>query len=324
MAKRLKFAIYWAAACGGCDVAVLEIGMKLLDLIKGAEILFWPAAMDFKYADVEAMRDGLIDVCLFNGAIRCSENEHVAKLLRKKSKVMVAFGSCAHEGCIPGLANLSDRQGVFTRVYRETPSTDNPEGTLPELQCKVPEGKLTLPEFYDKVKTLAQTVKVDYTVPGCPPVAKQVWDVLQAILRGALPERGAVVGVGVRNLCDECERVREGIRVKRFSRPHEIALDPERCFLEQGVICAGPATRAGCGRPCIHANMPCRGCYGPPEGVADQGAKLLSAVMSIVDNEANVEELVGQIVDPVGTFYRFSLPDSVLQRVKWQEQEADQ
>jgi len=322
--KKLKMAIYWAAACGGCDVAVVEIGMKLLDLIQGADILFWPAAMDFKYKDVEAMKDGFIDVCLFNGAIRNAENEHVAKLLRKKSKVMVAFGSCAHEGCIPGLANLSDRQGVFTRVYRETPSTDNPKGILPQVKCQVPEGELELPEFYNRVKTLAQTVQVEYTLPGCPPVATQVWDVLQTILRGELPAPGAVVGAGVRNLCDECERVREGMRIKRFVRPHEVALDAERCFLEQGLICAGPATRAGCGRPCIHANMPCRGCYGPPDGVVDQGAKLLSAVMAIIDSQADVEQLVTQIVDPVGTFYRFSLPDSLLQRVQSDKQEASQ
>ncbi|MBC7261293.1 MAG: hypothetical protein H5T63_04690 [Chloroflexi bacterium] len=67
--------------------------------------------------------------------------------------------------------------------------------------------------------------------------------------------------------------------------------------------------------------MPCRGCYGPPEGVSDQGAKLLSAVMAIIDPEADVEQLVQQIVDPTGTFYRFSLADSLLQQVKWLEVE---
>jgi F420-non-reducing hydrogenase small subunit len=323
MAKnnKLKIAIYWAASCGGCDVAIVEVGHNLLKLIEAAEILFWPAAMDFKYKDVEALPDKHIDVCLFNGSVRTSENEHIAKLLRKKSKIMVAFGSCAHEGCIPGLANLYNRGDILTRVYRETPSTDNKAGIMPQPHSTVPEGELELPEFYDTVKPLGLVVPVEYSVPGCPPVAKQVWNVLETIIAGKLPPPGAVLGAGEKNLCEECERVRDGTKVKKFVRPHEVIADRQQCFLEQGIICCGPATRAGCGRPCIHVDMPCRGCYGPPEGVKDQGAKLLSAVMAVIDPEADVEQLVGQIVDPVGTFYRFSLPDSMLQQTKWSEVE---
>jgi F420-non-reducing hydrogenase small subunit len=63
--------------------------------------------------------------------------------------------------------------------------------------------------------------------------------------------------------------------------------------------------------------MPCRGCYGPPEGVADQGAKLLSALASVVDSEDDdeIREIIAGIVDPAGTLYRFSLADSLLQRL---------
>ena len=85
MAK-LKLASYWAAACGGCDVAILDIHEKILDLAAAADIVFWPIATDFKYSDVEAMPDGHIDVTLFHGAVRNSENEHLAHLLRAKSK----------------------------------------------------------------------------------------------------------------------------------------------------------------------------------------------------------------------------------------------
>ena len=126
MAEKLKLALYWAASCGGCEIAIVELREKILVVDQVADILFWPVAMDAKYKDVEAMPDGHIDVCLFNGAIRTSENEHLAHLLRKKSKVFVAFGSCANEGCIPGLANLHDRQSIFDYVYLESPSVDNP------------------------------------------------------------------------------------------------------------------------------------------------------------------------------------------------------
>ena len=122
-----------------------------------------------------------------------------------------------------------------------------------------------------------------------------------------MPAPGAVVGVADKTNCDVCERTKSSsqVRIKEFKRPHEIIADPDICFLEQGLICSGPATRAGCGLPCINGNMPCRGCYGPPEGVEDQGAKLLSAIAAIIDVETteDVQRVMDSIVDPVGTYY---------------------
>ncbi|HID87694.1 MAG TPA: oxidoreductase, partial [Anaerolineae bacterium] len=268
--------------------------------------------------DVEAMPDGHMDVCLFNGAIRTSENEHMAHLLRRKSKVLVAYGSCAYEGCIPGLANLFDRRTIFERAYLEVPTVDNSEGILPQTSTQVPEGEIEIPAFYNTVKTLGQVEEVDYFVPGCPPEAHQTWAVIEAILSGNLPPKGSVVGANEKTVCDECEFEREEKRIEKFYRPHEIIPDPERCLLDQGIICAGPATRGGCGALCPTVNMPCRGCYGPPPNVIDQGAALLSAVASVVDADTEEEaaRIVGEIVDPVGTFYRFSLPASLLHRSK--------
>lgn len=312
--SKLKVALYWAASCGGCEIAVLDIKEKILDVAAACDILFWPVALDFKYKDVEAMPDKHIDVCLFNGAIRTSENEHLAKLLRQKSKILVAYGSCANEGCIPGLANLYSRESLLDRVYSETPSTDNSNGVRPQLTVKVPEGELTLPAFYDRVKTLAQTVDVDYFVPGCPPVADQTWAALEAIVTGNLPPKGSVVGAGDKTCCDECERKREDKKIKKFYRPWEIIPEEEKCLLEQGIICMGPATRSGCKTACVKAKMPCRGCYGPPPGVVDQGAKFLSALGSIVDSNdpVEIERVVNEIVDPAGYLYRFGLANSLM------------
>ena len=164
-----KLALYWAASCGGCEVAVLDVAEKILDVAGFFDIVFWPCAMDFKYKDVEAMADGAIDLCLFNGAIRNSENESMAHLLRRKAKVLVAFGSCAMDGCIPGLANLTTREEIFESSYQQTPSTLNPEGTRPLPLVAAPEGELDIPKFYESVRTLAQVVPVDYFIPGCPP-----------------------------------------------------------------------------------------------------------------------------------------------------------
>ncbi len=311
-----KLALYWAASCGGCEIAVLAINEKILDVAEAFDIVFWPVAVDAKVRDVEKLPDGAIDVCLFNGGIRTSEQEYMARLLRQKSKVLVAFGSCAHEGCIPGLANLSTREEIFRTVYEETLSTENPEKRLPQPETPVPEGTLHLPLFYDTVRTLDQTVAVDYYLPGCPPEAERIWEAIQAIVRGELPPPGTVLGAQT-TVCDECPRTRSEKKIKGFKRTWEIIPDGETCLLEQGLLCCGIATRAGCGAKCPQVNSPCIGCYGPNDGVKDYGARLMSALASVIDAQTaeEAERIIREgIPDPVGSFYRFSLAHSLLRR----------
>jgi len=51
--KKLQLALYWAASCGGCDVATLDVNEKILDIAAMADIRLWPIAMDFKYKDID-------------------------------------------------------------------------------------------------------------------------------------------------------------------------------------------------------------------------------------------------------------------------------
>lgn len=316
---KLKFAFYWAASCGGCEIAVLDTNEKILDIIERAEIVFWPVALDVKYKDVEAMQDKSIDVCFFNGSIRNSENEDMAKLLRQKAKVLVAFGSCAHEGCVPGLANLHEKEEILKRVYFETPSTKNPERIIPADASKVDEGNLQKAEFYDTVKTLDQTVDVDYYLPGCPPPVDLIVNAVSAIFSGELPAKGSVLAPA-KSVCDECPRKKEQKQISRIFRVYEKAPEPETCLLEQGIICVGPATRAGCGAQCLEVDYPCTGCGGPCPNELEQGASMLSALASILGVEEekkkdyDAEALINQIKDPVGTFYKYSLPHSIINK----------
>ena len=317
MAK-LKLALYWGASCGGCEIAQLQIGDKILKLVEAADIVFWPVAIDVKYKDVEAMPDKSIDVCLFNGGVRTSEQEHMAKLLREKSKVMIAYGACAYLGGVPSLANLFNKQMIFDRVYNETQSTHNPDHIVPQMVSQVTEGELKIPELYDTVKSLPQTVSVEYTIPGCPPEEKTTWLALEALITDKLPPIGTVVAHNSRTVCNDCPRQRNVKKVKKFYRTYEITPEPVVCLLEQGLLCAGVATRGGCGAPCPQANMPCTGCYGAVQGVEDQGAHFLSAAASIIDSndKDEIQKIVDGIVDPVGTFYRYSLPESPLRRAR--------
>ena len=320
MAKA-KLALYWAASCGGCEVAVLDTNEKILDIASIADIVLWPIAVDFKYDHIKEMADGAIDLCLFNGAIRNSEQFTMARLLRVKSKVMVAFGACACFGGIPALANFSDRAGIFERAYVEAPSNANGKRTFPQALTKVNEGELELPEFFDTVLTLHQVVPVEYSIPGCPPPVDIILKVVEAFANGKLPPVGSVMASD-KTLCDECERVKEEKKITKIWRPHQIVPDTKKCLLEQGIICMGPATRGGCGQRCLKANMPCRGCFGPPPEVIDQGAKMLSALASIYqgDGEDDIDRMVDEVLDPAGTFYRFGLADSTLRRKRLQPQ----
>lgn len=321
MSQKLKIAFYWAASCGGCEIAVLDINEKILDVVKIADIQFWPVAMDVKYKDVENMPDKHIDITFFNGSIRNSEQEHMAKVLRAKSKTLVAFGSCAHEGCVPGLANLNNRNEIFEQVYIKDKSNINPNATVPKTTTIVKEGTLKIPEFYDTVKTLAQTVDVDYFLPGCPPPVKLISNAVDAIAQGKLPPKGSVLAP-LKAVCDECTRTRENKKITQIYRVHEKTPEPERCLMEQGIICMGLATRSGCGAQCLKVDMPCTGCGGAAPNQPEVGAGMITALSSIfgLDKEPgqytddDVAKLMDQIVDPVGTFYMYSLPASILKR----------
>ena len=326
MTEKIKLAVYWSASCGGCDVSLLDTEEKVIELASIAEIVYWPVAMDYKIEDLIAFEDDGIDIGIFNGAVRTSEQQEHAALLRRKCKVLVAYGSCACFGGIPGLANLADRNEILKVAYDATPSTDNPEGITPSTSTAVNGETLTLPEFYDSVQSLDQVVSINISMPGCPPPTERILDLFAVATEysqtGSLPPKGSVLAFD-KALCDSCPRnaTREGGRIPVVRRPHEVKADSSACFLDQGLICMGIATRGGCGATCIDANMPCRGCFGPTSDMLDPGAEAISAFGSIA-GEANendvpphvMKKAIRSVRDPVGTFYRFTLPNAFLNR----------
>jgi F420-non-reducing hydrogenase small subunit len=317
MAKPLV-AFYWCASCGGCEETVVDLAEDILKVVDAVDIRLWPVALDFKRADVEAMQDKSIAVSFINGAIRTSEQEEMVELLRKKSGLVVAFGACSHLGGIPGLANVANKKEIFETAYKLTHTTANPKGIYPQTVTETPYGKLTLPEFYDTVKTLDQTIDVDYYLPGCAPPPDLIMQAVTAILEGKLPPRGSVLTVD-KALCETCDRNKskpDKLSIKDIKRISMVKADPEKCFLADGIICLGPATRGGCGERCINANMPCRGCFGPTKEVKDMGAKFLSSLASIldIDDVQEIEKVAESVLDPIGLFYMYSLPSSILRR----------
>ena len=318
MADKPKVAICWFGGCGGCDEAIVDLNEAILDVTAAVDIILWPVALDYKYHHIRAMEDGEITLSILNGSIRNSEHEEIAKLLREKSQIVLSFGACACFGGTPGMANFRTKEDIFNWVYRDAPTVVNPKGNVPEPMVNIDGKELTLPEFYDQVYPLDRIIDVDYYLPGCPPPPDLIMDVLDAVLQGHLPPKGATIGPQ-KALCDTCPRNEtkpDRFRIQEVKRIHEIEADPHTCFLAQGVICMGPAIRSGCGEACLNINMPCRGCFGPVEGVQDSGANFISAISTLLDAESDeeVESVIETLDDPAGYLYRFTLPSSILRK----------
>lgn len=295
----LKLAVYWTGSCGGCDVSFLELGEGLLDVLSQVEIVFWPALIDAKRADLAALPKGSIDVALVNGVLRTAENAEMVELLREKSRLLGAYGACAQLGGVPALANQRNNvtEAVFGPGYRPAPPPGTAEDAPPAL----------LPEAL----AVEEVVPVDFAVPGCPPPAGLIAQFFQAALAREI-EPGRVFAKD-KALCEECPRVREDRRISRIARPHEIRADPERCLLDQGLICLGPVTRGGCAAACPKAGMPCTGCLGPVPQAGDPALAMVSALASLVrageEGESAFPEedkILDGLVDPIGTLYKYA------------------
>jgi F420-non-reducing hydrogenase small subunit len=313
-----KVAFYWCASCGGCEETVVDLAEDILGVVEKVDIVLWPVAMDFKYKDVEAMPDQSIVATFLNGAIRSAEQEEMAHLLRRKSQILIAYGSCAVSGGIPSLANQFSREEILKFVCETCPSVENAEKQRPALEYRNNGHSVTLPELRNVVRSLDQVVEVDYYIPGCPPTPNLTKTAVTALLEGKLPPKGSVIAPDVA-LCNECSRKAskpEDLSFTEFKRPHQLLADPELCFLAQGVVCMGPATRSGCGAQCTFGNMPCTGCFGPTSRVRDQGLKILSSVCANISAKEpeDVRRILNGIPDPVGTFYRYGLAKSLLRR----------
>ncbi len=297
MAARL--AEEWFAICGGCEVTILDIGEPLIDVLKQVDIVHMPVLMDHKLfgqtGENPEMEIPQADVGIISGGIRTDEHKKLAHEMRKKCKTLIALGSCACFGGIPALANLYSTEEMLEKVYHGSKTTDS-DG-FPREQ---------VPALSERVFAVHEIVPVDAYLPGCPTTPEMVANALLALLQGKpLPQ------LATKSVCDECPTKREKKAVtslkRRFEAPEftpGAPLSEMRCLMEQGFLCLGPATRAGCGGSdgvprCIRANMPCEGCFGPLSEKANPMVDMMGALSSIgLDPK--------QIPDRAATFNRFA------------------
>lgn len=321
MAEKIKVGFLLLGGCAGCEMAVVDLSEKLVDALEHIEVAFWaPTAADVKYTDLTKMEDGAIDVAFIDGMIRLDEHIHMAKTMRAKAKTLIAFGVCASLGGTAGLGSLHSKEELFQKAFKNTPTTDNPDGIYPQPSCLV-DGKydLTLPAYEDKVRTLNQIVDVDYYIGGCPPHHSHVGAAIGALVSGQLPPKGSWITNG-KAVCDICSRnpaknqanTQHRGMVNRVLRTIEGTPDPDTCLLQQGYICFGPITQGDCGASCLNVNIPCRGCGGPIPGNEDYGAQALTTIGSILKDDQVTAELMSKYPNLAKFFYRYALPSGTL------------
>lgn len=291
MSTKVKVATAWLQGCSGCHISFLDLHADLIEVLDLIELKASPIM------DIKTMPE--VDIALVEGAVGNSENEEVLKNIRAKAKKLVAFGTCAVFGGIGGLRNLNTSKEVLQEAYVDAVSVV--DGIIPDAQ--------EIPKILPTVHPLSDIVTVDYIIPGCPPLPSVIKDVLVALVNGEEPH------LGERSLCHECGRQQTEMLIpkREFITDSVVALmecekiDPDRCFLEQGLLCMGPATREGCMARCLKGNVPCRGCMGPAPGALEQGAKIINALASILP--------AGGLMfmeDIIGTSSRYSLPVSII------------
>jgi len=314
--NRPNIVIVHGAICGGCDVALVNSAEALSKVLENFELTYWSVAVDSRLSDLKSLN--VIDVTVFMGGIRTREDEEMVKWLRKKSKVLVAFGSCSAYGGIPGLAALISPNELINVVKSTITTSSQGRGEI---------GLPKLPEL-NTYRALPQVVDVDIIVPGCPPPVKTVDEFVDTLMKYVGGEKliRPVVIAGSKALCETCPRRSKDsskLQIPVIKRIHETKIEEGKCFLEQGILCLGPITREGCEHSCINMNMPCTGCFGPLSGFEDVGLKYIAGVLALVAIEKEKElmelglaKVLDKLVDRLGLLYRYTLPRSRLYKFK--------
>lgn len=276
----VRVAQEWLNSCSGCEISIVDMGERLLDVLSLVEFVHSPVLMDHKYfgqlGDGKHLEIPEAVVGLVSGGVRNEEHLEVLEEMRRKCQIIIALGTCATHGGIPALANSYRNEEIMDRYY-STETTDRPEQTPSN----------GVPELLGSCFALDEKIKVDVYLPGCPPHPDHVFSALVALLTGKQ------LDFPTKSVCDFCPTSREGKgQVKQLRRflqspdykPDE-PIDKMRCILEQGMLCMGAVTRAGCGGDsvtprCIAARVPCRGCYGPVREKGNQRLDMLNALAS--------------------------------------------
>lgn len=166
-----RVATVWLGGCSGCHMSFLDMDERLLELAGRMDLVYSPIA------DVKEFPAN-VDVTLVEGAVNNDENEHLARLLRRRSRFVVSFGDCATTGNVTAMRNRFSPDEILHRSYVQ----------LAEGDPTIPSEFTTIAKLLRQAKPLHEVIRVDAFLHGCPPTAEQIWLTVDALLDGRTPE----------------------------------------------------------------------------------------------------------------------------------------
>ncbi len=275
----VRVAEEWLHSCSGCEIAILNIGEPLIEILGLIDFVHIPVLMDHKYygqlGDGKELEIPEAVVGIVSGSVANEEHLEVLEVMRKQCQVLIALGTCATHGGLPALMNSWGLEEGMRDTY----------STLTTDDCHMPAD--IVPKPLERVYALDEKVKIDIILPGCPPNPELIAEVITALVEGRDP---VLPG---KSVCDTCPTKRKGKgdmkHVRRFLQNARFdsakPVDDMCCLFEQGFMCMGPVTAAGCARQgaapsCINARVPCRGCFGPVHRDGNQMLDMLNALAS--------------------------------------------
>jgi NAD-reducing hydrogenase small subunit len=169
MANKIRVATTSLAGCFGCHMSFLDIDERMVQLAELVEFNRSPIT-DIKHC-------APCDIGLIEGGVCNSENVHTLREFRNNCKILVAVGACAINGGLPAMRNSISVEACLREAYLDGIGVENP------MIPNDPE----LPLLLNKVHPIHEVVKIDYSLPGCPPSADVFWKFLTDLIAGKEP-----------------------------------------------------------------------------------------------------------------------------------------
>lgn len=177
MSDLTTLATVWLDGCSGCHMSLLDMDERLIELSSQFRLVYSPLVDRKTFPDT-------VDVTLVEGAVASEEDLKKIRRIREHSRILVSLGDCALTGNVSAMRNMVGPLPVLQRVYEENV----------DLQKQVP--RIGVPALLDRVRPVHEVVPVDVFVPGCPPSADTIYQVLSELLAGRVPSLGGVAHFG--------------------------------------------------------------------------------------------------------------------------------
>lgn len=292
--SKVPVSFEWLSGCSGCEMSVVDLHEKLLEVLDDIEIVRLPILMDTKEYPKASL--GIV-----TGALRTEHDIESVHEMRKSCDKILAFGVCAVYGGPQGSGYACASGDLEDAVFRKNVTTRTdfvPSDGVPALLA-------------EGVRPIDSEITVDLYLPGCPPHSYYVALALKAVLTNTEPE------FGPHNVCFRCKRTMQHSDVAVLRRSHEGPVLPETCFLSQGILCMGSVTLDRCLAPCPQHGTACTGCAGPSETVILEPQRDIRT--EIADRMSKMtrikrENIISEIEKQSKTYYAYAMASPVFRQ----------